>query len=396
MKIYKNINVFDEALNRIERIYNEFENVVVSVSGGKDSTVIFNLALMVAKKLNRLPIKVMFIDQEAEWEATIDQIRNIMYRDDVEPYWYQMPIKLFNATSVTEHWLYCWEEGKEWMREKDEIAIKKNIYGEERFAKLFIKIPEVEYANEPVAYLTGMRTDECHMRLIGLTQGVTYKDITWGKVLNKKKNHYTFHPIYDWSYSDVWKAIFDNKWEYNEIYNKYYMDGVPFSKMRISNLHHEKSVYSLFYLQRYEPHTYEKLVKRLSGIDMASKFGEDQYFIRNLPFMFSDWKEYRDYLTENLLPEEYRESFRKKFAEIDEKIKYFINQNSKDKLYKAEIQSILTNDWEFVKLNDCLRRPDVTFCFKFLEGKRNWESLSEEDKKKVRREDFGKLQKTTS
>ena len=394
MKVYKNINVFDEALNRIERIYNEFENVVVSVSGGKDSTVIFNLALMVAKKLNRLPVKVMFVDQEAEWEATIDQIKRIMYREEVKPYWYQMPIKLFNATSVTEHWLYCWEEGKEWMREKDEIAIKENIYGEKRFARLFIKIPEVEYPNEPVAYLTGMRVEESPVRYLGLTQGeATYKDITWGKTLNKDKKHYTFHPIYDWSYSDVWKAIFDNKWEYNEIYNKYYMDGVPFPKMRISNLHHEKSVHSLFYLQRYEPHTYEKLVKRLSGIDMAGKFGEDQYFVRDLPFMFNDWKEYRDYLTDNLLPEEYRESFKQKFAEIDEKIQYFIN---KDDTYKAEIQSILTNDWEFVKLGDYLRRPEVACCFKFLEGKYKWENLLPKYRKNIRREDFGKLQKTTS
>ena len=394
MKVYKNINVFDEALSRIERIYNEFENVVVSVSGGKDSTVIFNLALMVAKNLNRLPVRVMFVDQEAEWEATIDQIKRIMYREEVKPYWYQMPIKLFNATSVTEHWLYCWEEGKEWMREKDEIAIKENIYGEERFARLFIKIPEVEYPNEPVAYLTGMRAEESPVRYLGLTQGeATYKDITWGKVLNKKKEHYNFHPIYDWSYSDIWKAIFDNKWEYNEIYNKYYMDGVPFSKMRISNLHHEKAVHSLFYLQRYEPHTYEKLVKRLSGIDMAGNFGEDQYFIRDLPFMFNDWKEYRDYLTDNLLPEEYRDDFRKKFTEIDEKIKYFID---KDAAYKAEIQSILTNDWEFVKLNDYLRRPEVACCFKFLEGKYKWEDLLPKYRKNIRREDFGKLQKTTS
>ena len=103
MKIYKNISVFDESMNRIRNIFNEFKNVVVCVSGGKDSTVIFNLSLIIAKELNRLPLKVMFIDQEAEWEATIEQIKKIMYNPNVKPYWYQMPIWLFNATSQSEH-----------------------------------------------------------------------------------------------------------------------------------------------------------------------------------------------------------------------------------------------------------------------------------------------------
>lgn len=57
--IYLENNVFEEALERIRYIYDEFDDVIVSMSGGKDSTVCFNLALMVAKEKNRLPLKVL-------------------------------------------------------------------------------------------------------------------------------------------------------------------------------------------------------------------------------------------------------------------------------------------------------------------------------------------------
>ena len=100
------------------------------------------------------------------------------------------------------------------------------------------------------------------------------------------KNHYTFYPIYDWSYTDIWKAIGSNHWDYNKIYNYYYQDGVPFNQMRISNVHHETAVRALFLLQKYEPENYEKIVERIPGIDMAGKFGDEQYFLRrDLPYI---------------------------------------------------------------------------------------------------------------
>ena len=66
MKIYSKENVHTEAIKRINRLFDDFENVVVGFSGGKDSTVCLNLTLMVAEQRNRLPLKVVWVDQEAE------------------------------------------------------------------------------------------------------------------------------------------------------------------------------------------------------------------------------------------------------------------------------------------------------------------------------------------
>ena len=42
-KIYKNINVYDAAIERFQTVLREFDNYYVSVSGGKDSSIMLQL-----------------------------------------------------------------------------------------------------------------------------------------------------------------------------------------------------------------------------------------------------------------------------------------------------------------------------------------------------------------
>jgi NH3-dependent NAD+ synthetase len=57
MKILPEKNVFDEALDRIRYLFDEFPNIVVGMSGGKDSTVAFELAMRVTRERGRLPLR---------------------------------------------------------------------------------------------------------------------------------------------------------------------------------------------------------------------------------------------------------------------------------------------------------------------------------------------------
>jgi predicted phosphoadenosine phosphosulfate sulfurtransferase len=358
MKIFLKQNVWDAALDRIAFLFDEFDEIIVSHSGGKDSTVIYNLALKVAIEKKRLPLKVQFVDQEAEWNSTIDHIREIMSNPQVEPLWLQIPIKIFNAVSKDDEWLMCWEEGKEteWIRPKEAISIKENTYGTDRFKELFAAFANKTFAAETkVACIGGVRAEESPVRQLGLTQAATYKHITWGKVLNSQKTHFTFYPIYDWSYTDVWKAIHSNKWAYNRHYDFLYMYGEPIAGMRVSNVHHETAVKSLFHLQEIDPVLYNALTRRIKGVDMAGKF-KDDFFVHKLPYMFADWREYRDFLLEKIITDERRETFRAKFARTE---KAYEGTRLFNALMREHIQCLLTNDYHFTKLDNFLRRPGM-------------------------------------
>jgi len=353
LKVYEKGNVYEAALDRIRWLFDEFPNVVCTYSGGKDSTVCFNLSLQVAREKNRLPLQVMFLDQEAEWQSTVDQVRRVMYHPDVKPFWYQVPFVLFNATSTTDHWLNCWDPDREadWIHPKDPISIKENIYGQTRFTKMFGAVAAVDHAGKKTAYIGGVRTEESPARFAGLTYDATYKWVTWGRLNNKVGPMFTFYPIYDWSYLDVWKAIHEHGWEYSKLYDAMYQYGVPVLKMRVSNVHHETAVASLFMMQEIEPETHNRVVARLSGIDMASKMGKADYQPTQLPFMFSDWREYRDYLLDHLIENpDWKVRFTTMFARHDRAFGEELGESK----YKGHVHAILVNDWEGVTLGNML------------------------------------------
>ena len=62
-KEYKEYNVLEAARNRISYIFDEFENIIVSISGGKDSSVLCHLTLTEARRRNR-KIGIFFLDEE--------------------------------------------------------------------------------------------------------------------------------------------------------------------------------------------------------------------------------------------------------------------------------------------------------------------------------------------
>jgi len=332
-RIYGLTNVYEEAVKRISYILDEFEEVVISISGGKDSTVLFDIAYREAIKKGKV-IKVFFLDQEAEYQSTIEVIKSIMYRKNIKPFWFQVPIYMTNATSHIDCFLYAWGEGEEWMREKDPIAIHKIT---EEYPKRFYKFLDwfsQKWKDKKSCFLVGLRAEESLNRYRAVIKNPGYKNITW---TTHTKGVINAYPLYDWTFEDVWKYIYDHKLKYNRIYDFLYMKGYEIQNVRVSNLIHEKSFRCLANLQEFEPDTYDKLVKRLKGIHVAARYAKENmvYSSKKLPPRFKSWKQYRDFLIDTI-PEEHKDRFIKRFAK----------QGQDEYIYRQQCRQIMIHDWE--------------------------------------------------
>lgn len=375
MKIFSKQDVFEAALDRIRFIFDEFENVVVGFSGGKDSTVTFEMCMIVAKEKDRLPLRVMWIDQEAEWQSTVDYCESVMTRSDVLPMWFQMPILMTNNASTFSRFSACWDENAEndWIHPKHPISIKKNIYSENRFHDLFKAIFSVEFRKKKACYISGVRTEESPSRFMGLTSFATYKWVTWGAVLDKKNEHYTFYPLYDWSYRDVWAAIHKHQWAYNSVYDDFYRLGANIREMRVSNLHHETAIHHLSQVHEIEPETWAKITKRIGGANTIAHLNKNSFQCPDeLPPMFDSWKEYAMHLAKNLIPDEknrnemfFRIENMKGVKNLDG-VYALGNRHVHTDFYRAIINTILSNDWDLTKLTNWEDSPNVSHFRKYI------------------------------
>jgi len=333
MRVYCEQNVLEAARERISMLFDNFETINVSISSGKDSTVLFYLCVQEAKR-RKSKIVAFFLDQEAEYQSSIDIIKVSMRHPNVIPAWYQVPLYLTNSTSYSDYFLYAWEEGKKWMREKDPVAIHK--IDEEYPTRFYNFFEWYENKNPNAAYLVGLRAEEGITRYRAVTKNTGWNDLYWSTKTNGVNK---FYPIYDWAVYDVWKFIYDYNLPYNKIYDLMFMDNMSiYTKMRVSNLIHEKSFKCLVNLPRYEPETYNKLCKRISGIATASRYASEKLMFNNnvLPKHYSSWLEFRDFLLKNIPNDDHRNKF----------INRFTKQAKNENTYKAQVGQLLINDYE--------------------------------------------------
>lgn len=248
-KIYLEKNVLDAAIERLEIIFNNFDNIYFSVSGGKDSSVMVQLANTVAKRLNK-QFDVLCIDLEAQYKHTIDHIYELKQLSQIRTFYHiALPLALRNAVSVLQPKWICWEEeSKElWVRDLPEDSI--NIHncpfdwfrpGEE-FEEFIIQFAEwyQKLHTGKVACGIGIRTDESFNRFRTITfqeNKHTFKDYKWTtQVKNAKKllDVYNFYPIYDWRTEDIWGAVSKLDLMYNQIYDLMYKNGLSIHEQRI-------------------------------------------------------------------------------------------------------------------------------------------------------------------
>lgn len=328
---YLSKNVFEALQERFHFLFNEFDNIFISFSGGKDSGLLLNLLLAFRKKYYpNKTIGVFHQDFEAQYSVTTEYIEKTFSQlekeENVELYWVCLPMATRTALSSYEMYWYPWDDTKEeiWVRpmpkhpyvihlENNPITTYHYKMHQEDLAKQFGRWYRLSHKNKKTVCLLGMRSDESLQRYSGiLNKKYGYKDTCW--ISNQFKDVWCASPLYDWSTGDVWHANYSFGYEYNRLYDLYYMAGLKPDQMRVASPFNDYAKDSLNLYRVIDPKIWVKLVGRVQGANFTAIYARTKamgYKNLTLPEGHT-WESYTHFLL-STLPPRLRNNYIQKF-----------------------------------------------------------------------------------
>lgn len=327
----KDKNVFDASMERIDFIFRNFERVYLSLSGGKDSGVMMNLALMYMRQnpeiVNGRKLGIQIMDNEANYDESIEFMHRIIQanRDMLEVYWCCLPITLPCTVSAYHIDWQCWGERDKdrWIRpmptEDYIVNINNNPFGnlfeeDMSYDHFWDMFAEWYSQGKSCANMIGIRTQESLNRFRAIMN--ERKQTVKGRIWTKKntKNTYNVYPIYDWKTEDIWTACAKFEWDYNKLYDIFYKAGVPIHSMRVASPFMSEAKASLGMYRVINPHIWARLCARVQGANFVATYGKQlDYKSIKLPEGHT-WKSFVKFLLDTL-PKESAENFKLRFAQ---------------------------------------------------------------------------------
>ncbi len=326
---FTNQNVYDALQERLHYLFTEFDNIYVSFSGGKDSGLLLNLTLDFQKKyFPNKKIGVFHQDFEAQYSVTTEYIERTFTRikKDVEPYWVCLPMATRTALSSYEMYWYPWDDNKEsaWVRpmprhpyvinlQNNPMTTYKYKMHQEDLAKQFGRWYRISHGNKKTVCLLGMRTDESLQRYNAIVnKKYGYNGVCW--ISKQFKDVWCASPLYDWSTGDVWHANYIFQYDYNRLYDLYYMAGLKPNQMRVASPFNDCAKDSLNLYRVIDPQIWSKLVGRVKGANFGAIYGKTKamgYRSLTLPEGHS-WESFTKFLLDTL-PTRLRNNYIRKF-----------------------------------------------------------------------------------
>lgn len=327
-KEYLGINVYEALQERFDYLFQEFENIFVSFSGGKDSGLLLNLLLdfRQANYPHRC-IGVFHQDFEAQYSVTTDYVTRTFerIRNEVDPYWVCLPMATRTALSSYEMYWYPWDDTRKdsWVRPMPEFPYVINLshpfnhyryrMHQEDLAKQFGRFYKEQHGNAKTVCLLGLRAEESLQRYNGfLNRKYGYKGNCW--ISKQFKDVWCASPMYDWTVNDVWAANYKFSYEYNKLYDLYYKAGLKPDQMRVASPFNDYAKDSLNLYRVIDPEIWRKLVGRVRGVNFGAIYGKTKamgYKNVTLPEGHT-WQSFTRFLLDTL-PKRLRNSYAKKF-----------------------------------------------------------------------------------
>lgn len=333
----RQLNVYDAAIHRLKIIFDYFDYVYVSFSGGKDSGVLLNLCIDYIRRLApHRRLGVFHMDYEAQYRQTTEYVLRTLEsnKDILDIYHCCVPFKVTTCTSMHQPYWRPWEESKKelWVREMPSDCYTQKdfaFYNEELwdydFQLLFAPWLKRRTGSRRICCLVGIRTQESFNRWRSIHSDKNYRHLHCYKWTHRIDNDiYNSYPLYDWKIEDIWTANGRFGWEYNHLYDLYYQAGVPLGRQRVASPFISEAISQLKLYRVIDPDTWGRLVSRVNGVNFAGIYGETTAMgWRNIscPKGFS-WKDYMYFLLDTL-PEDIRANF---LAKLNVSIRFWRNR----------------------------------------------------------------------
>lgn len=331
MKNYTDQNVYDAARERIAYCIDRFDDFYVSFSGGKDSGVLLELVIEVAREKNRLPVKAVFSDLEVIFNETVEYVKRMFDRPEVQGYWLCLEELDENGSSIFERYFKIWDRSKrdKWIHQPPAMPYVITDENCPEKLKKYLQPEKLEYWSiehfgeylcdelgvTNICNFIGMRGAESYGRYMCVKTEKNRTKINAYTYKTKTSGERTFIslPIYDWQYQDIWHYYSIANADYNRIYDRMLKLGLSYTLMRTCSAFGEEQKKSLYYWKIFEPETFDRMLKRVEGVNFGALYNHtniNRGAIKKPAGI--TWKEYLNILMAEL-PEDVRANFQEKF-----------------------------------------------------------------------------------
>jgi len=325
--------VYDAARERLERVFADFDNVIVAFSGGKDSGAMLHLVLdyMRAHAITR-PVHVFHMDYEGQYTATTRYVDQVMTSDLdlIVPWRVCLPVAAgCAATMYADHWKPWDPTARDlWVRDLPThagVVHAGNVPAgfpefdgvwDYVFQEAFERWLHQVTGARRTAVLIGIRQQESLNRYAAINREdkhAMYQGLRWTSMMTPEV--VKAYPIHDWLLEDVWHAHARFGWSYNRLYDLMYTAGVPMHLMRVSSPFISQGIRQLQLYRVIEPALWARLVGRVNGANFAAIYGDTRAMAaRNVTLPPGHtWKTYLRFLLDTL-PAATRQRYLTKFA----------------------------------------------------------------------------------
>ena len=259
------------AVGRFHELFDTHDRVIVSCSGGKDSTSIVECGAIAARERG-IKLEVWFFDEELIPTETVEYMYRMEARPDIDLKWMCLPIKEGNAFSKEHPYWYPWDP-----RYRDVWMRNPPPFGSLDYPPGFR--PGVDIADN-VHYMAAADIPKTTVQVIGRRAAESparrsmNAQFGWHYPITRTRSAAVASPIIEWGNFEVWEVLRNRGWDWNRHYLSMYRAGIKRNQLRIGPMFGEEPSITAHAIRWHSPDVWRAAEKRIPGVANIARYAK--------------------------------------------------------------------------------------------------------------------------